>query len=71
MTAGIFEKAVDVKRKIAQAEQVEKAFTAFDKGFIGDRALTDLGEAIIPFKGEILNLISTLKANAELEFEKL
>lgn len=71
MTTDTFEQAVDAKKMIAQAEQVEKVFATYDRGFIGDAMLTDLGEAIIPFKDEILKLIVSLKAGAKARFEKL
>lgn len=71
MTTDTFERAVDAKKMIAQAEQVEKVFATHDRGFNGDKMLTDLGEAIIPFKDEILKLIASLKADAKAQFEKL
>lgn len=71
MTADTFEQAVDAKKMIAQAEQVEKVFATHGRGFNNDKMLTDLGEAIIPFKDEILKLIASLKADAKAQFEKL
>lgn len=71
MTQDVFEEAINAKKTIAQAEQVEKEFTLNEHGFASDESIAALGESIMPFKNEVLELVHNIKAKAVAKFEAL
>lgn len=64
MTQETFEKAVSCNREI---DKIDTAINAFNILDFRNSSLICLGEAVVPFKQEILQLLETLKENKQQE----